>query len=62
MALTAASCTKEGDETPGTTVTTENGQESHTTEPATDATTDAPTEENTNYDEMDTDNKWTKPY
>ena len=62
MVLTAVSCTKEGNETPGTTVSTENGQMGHTTEPATDATTEAPTEENTNYDEMDTDNKWTKPY
>ncbi len=58
MVLTAVSCTKEGNETRGTTAPTESGQVDHTTEPATDATT----EENTNYDEMDTDNKWTKPY
>ena len=60
--LTAVACTKDGNEKHGTTTPTESGQVDHTTEPATGATTEALTEENTNYDEMDTDNKWTKPY
>ena len=62
MTLTAVSCTKGGDETPGMTGSTEDGEAGYTTEPTTDAMTEALTEENTNYDEMDTDNKWTKPY
>ena len=61
LALTAVSCTKGGEETPGTTAPAESDR-TNTTEPATDESTEAPTEENTDYDGMDTDNKWTKPY
>ena len=60
--LTAVSCTDAGEDTPGTSTSAKTEQ---TAQPyATDSgdVTEAPTESRTDYDEMDTDNKWTKPY
>ena len=52
--LTAVSCTDAGGDKPEQTAqlsATDSGD-----------VTEAPTESRTDYDEMDTDNKWTKPY
>ena len=67
--LTFVACTGNGDDPSDSkqeTVTTSpvSGSEEIPTAPGTSAEvpTEAPTEENTNYDELDTDGKWTKPY
>ena len=60
--LTAVSCTDAGEDTPGTSAPTAAEQTAQFSETDSGNVTEAPTESRTDYDEMDTDNKWTKPY
>lgn len=60
--LTAVSCTDAGENKPGTSTPTGTKQPAQLTATDSSDVTDAPTESRTDYDEMDTDNKWTKTY
>ena len=60
--LAAVSCTDAGGDKPGTSTPTDANQTAQLTAADSGDVTEAPTESRTDYDEMDTDNKWTKPY
>lgn len=60
--LTAVSCTDAGGDKPGTSTPTKAEQTAQLSATDSGDVTEAPTESRTDYDEMDTDNKWTKPY
>jgi|GEM_PF-4684289 len=60
--LTAVSCTDAGENKPGTSTPTGTKQPAQLTATDSGDVTEAPTESRTDYDEMDTDNKWTKTY
>lgn len=60
--LTAVSCTDAGEDTPGTSTPAKAEQTAQLSATDSGDVTEAPTESRTDYDEMDTDNKWTKPY
>ena len=60
--LTAVSCTDAGEDTPGTSAPAGAEQTAQLSETGSGDVTEAPTGPRTDYDEMDTDNKWTKPY
>lgn len=60
--LTAVSCTDAGEDTPGTSAPTGAEQTAQSSETDSGNVTEAPTQPNTDYDGMDTDDKWTKPY
>ena len=60
--IAAVSCTGMGEVTPGTSAPAGAEQTAQLTETGSGDVTEAPTGPRTDYDEMDTDNKWTKPY
>ena len=60
--LAAVSCTDAGGDKPGTSTPAKAEQTAQLSATDSGDVTEAPTESRTDYDEMDTDNKWTKPY
>ncbi len=60
--LAAVSCTDAGEDTPGTSAPAGTEQTAQLSETHSGDVTEAPTEPSTDYDGMDTDDKWTKPY
>lgn len=60
--LTAVSCIDAGGDKPGTSTPAKAEQTAQLSATDSGDVTEAPTESRTDYDEMDTDNKWTKPY
>lgn len=60
--LAAVSCTDAGGDKPGTSTPEKAEQTAQLSATDSGDVTEAPTESRTDYDEMDTDNKWTKPY
>ena len=60
--LTAVSCTDAGGDKPCTSTPAKAEQTAQLSATDSGDVTEAPTESRTDYDEMDTDNKWTKPY
>lgn len=60
--LAAVSCTDAGGDKPGASTPAKAEQTAQLSATDSGDVTEAPTESRTDYDEMDTDNKWTKPY
>lgn len=60
--LAAVSCTDAGGDKPGTSTPAKAERTAQLSATDSGDVTEAPTESRTDYDEMDTDNKWTKPY
>lgn len=60
--LAVVSCTDAGGDKPGTSTPAKAEQTAQLSATDSGDVTEAPTESRTDYDEMDTDNKWTKPY
>lgn len=60
--LAAVSCTDAGGDKPGTSTPAKTEQTAQLSATDSGDVTEEPTESRTDYNEMDTDNKWTKPY